>query len=93
MGKIGDLFSAVFGVLALVAGMVNIFWGNDPEFGVFIFLLAFIFFPFVTNFIFKKTGHYVHWLIKLLIALFIIWVVLGVGELFAKIEIMKTSLF
>ncbi|MEY4038428.1 MAG: hypothetical protein RIR67_738, partial [Bacteroidota bacterium] len=28
----------VFGLLFSAIGLVNLFWGNDPEFGVFIIL-------------------------------------------------------
>lgn len=93
MIKLDKVINWIFGILVLGAGILNMFWGNDPWFGVFIFLLAFIFFPPVNIFIKKKTGYSIHWALKINLALFIIWVVLGVGELFSKIDLMKESLF
>lgn len=65
------------------------FWGNDPLFGVFIFLLAFIYFPPVHTFIKLKTGISIPVTVKIILGIFILWAALGVGELFNKIELMQ----
>ena len=80
--------SWVFGFLAMAIGVVNSFWGNDALYGVFIILLSFVFFPPVTDQLKKWTGLQIPGWVKILIALFILWSALGVGELFAKIDLM-----
>lgn len=89
--NIRNIISWVFGMLALSIGIINIFWGNDPEFGIFISLLSLIYFPPVTDLLKKLTGISVHWIAKVVIGLFIIWAALGVGELFDKIDMMLIS--
>ena len=85
------VFSAIgwlFGAVVFAAGIVNVFWGNDPEFGVFIVLLSFVFFP-VTNVVLSDFGGFtVPGLAKVALALLIVWMTLGVGELPDKIDLM-----
>jgi hypothetical protein len=83
-----DVISWMFGVIVLAIGLVNIFWGNDPFFGVFIALLAFVYFPPVNSLLKKITGIRIHFILKILLGLFILWAALGVGELFDKIDMM-----
>jgi hypothetical protein len=82
----------IFGIAVFAVGVVNTFWGNDPEFGVFILLLSSLYFPPSSNilsaiykqavgFAVPKTG-------KIVLAIFIVWATLGVGELFDKINLM-----
>ncbi len=87
-----NTISSIFGLAFLAAGLINTFWGNDPEFGVFIVILSFIYFPPVTALIKRWTGVSIPIIAKIGLGLFIIWASLGVGELFAKIEMMKTGL-
>jgi hypothetical protein len=82
----------IFGVAALAIGVINMFWGNDPEYGVFIFLLSFAFFPPVSAILKAKTGYRIHPILKILLGLFIFWSALGVGELFDKIDLMMKDL-
>ncbi|MGZ8550272.1 MAG: hypothetical protein ACXWV2_06410 [Chitinophagaceae bacterium] len=84
----GNIISTVFGVLFLAIGLVNTFWGNDPQFGVFIILLSFLYFPPVSRMIKNRIGFPVSPLLKIIIGVFIIWAAMGVGELFDKIDIM-----
>jgi hypothetical protein len=72
--------------------LINTFWGNDSLFGVFITLLAFVYFPPVNNLIRKVTGFAITVVVKIILGLFIIWATLGVGELFDKIELVKMDL-
>lgn len=83
-----DVISWMFGVIVLAIGLVNIFRGNDPFFGVFIALLAFVYFPPVNSLLKKITGIRIHFILKILLGLFIFWAALGVGELFDKIDMM-----
>lgn len=79
------------GILFFAIGIVNTFWGNDPFFGVFIIFLSFVFIP-PANSIFRKwTGLSVHWGIKIVLGIFILWAALGVGELFDKINLMLNN--
>ena len=84
-----NIISLLVGIVFFVIGVINMFWGNDPFFGVFVLLLSFVYFPPV-NALFKKiTGFSIHPIIKILLGIFIFWAALGVGELFDKIELMK----
>lgn len=85
------LFAAiswVFGIVFLLAGLINIFWGDDSGFGVFIVLLSFIYFPPVTNLLKKKTNRSIPRWAKIALGVFIIWALLGVGELMDKVSMM-----
>jgi hypothetical protein len=86
----------IFGIAVFAAGVVNTFWGNDPEFGVFLLLLSFVYFPPTTtilNDIAKQwVGFRVPTIAKIALGIFIIWATLGVGELFDKIDLMMMDL-
>ena len=91
---VGKIISWLFGLAVLTAGIINIFWGNDTGFGIFLVILSFIYFLPV-NEIFKKLfGVSIPKLrlLKILLGIFIIWAVVGVGELFDKIEMMQKDL-
>ncbi|WP_299702668.1 hypothetical protein [uncultured Pontibacter sp.] len=87
------IISWLFGAVAFAIGIVNTFWGNDPGFGIFILLLSFFYFLPVNAILKKMTGFSIPrlGLFKILLALFIIWAAMGVGELFDKIELMVNS--
>jgi hypothetical protein len=90
--NVWNIVSWLFGIVVLVIGIINTFWGNDLGFGVFLIVLSVVYFP-PTNVIFKKiTGFSIPLVIKILLGLFIIWAALGVGELFNKIELMMMDL-
>lgn len=90
--NVWNIISWGFGIVVLVIGIINTFWGNDLGFGVFLIILSVVYFP-PTNVIFKKiTGFSIPLIIKILLGLFIIWAALGVGELFNKIELMMMDL-
>jgi hypothetical protein len=90
--SIWKIISWLFGITAMAIGVVNTFWGNDPGFGVFIFLLSFVYFPPVNAFIMGKTGLSIPGVAKIFLGLFILWASLGVGELFDKIDLMMMEL-
>ncbi|HMO32953.1 MAG TPA: hypothetical protein PKE63_10605 [Lacibacter sp.] len=79
------------GLLFAAIGLVNVFWGNDALFGVFLVGLALLFFPPVNRLLQQKTGFAIPVFVKLLGAAFIIWASLGVGELPQKIDLMLQS--
>jgi hypothetical protein len=78
----------LFGAIVFAAGVVNVFWGNDPEFGVFIVLLSFVFFPATNVVLDDFTGFKIPGLAKVALAILIVWMTLGVGELPDKIDLM-----
>ena len=86
---VGDAISWIFGILFLAIGVVNVFWGNDFWFGVFISLLSFVFFPPMNVFLKSRTGFSSPVIAKICVGLFILWASTGVGELFDKIEMMQ----
>lgn len=83
-----NLIGWLFGMLVLGIGLINIFWGNDPFFGVFLVLLSFVYFPPVNVLLYKWTSFSIPGFAKILLGAFIIWAAIGVGELFAKIDLM-----
>lgn len=87
-----NTISSIVGLSFLAIGLINSFWGNDPEFGIFIVLLSFIYFPPVNTIISRWMGFSIPVIAKIVLGLFIIWASLGVGELFDKIALMKMDL-
>lgn len=86
------VISLFFGLLFSFIGFVNLFWGNDPFFGLFLLGLSLIYYPPVQRLIEEKSGFRIPGLAKILIGVFIIWSSVGVGELFDKIDLMLQSM-
>ncbi|WP_254087341.1 hypothetical protein [Dawidia cretensis] len=85
-------FNAFFGVIVIGIGLVNVFWGNDPGFGVFLLVLSCAYFPPLQALFKDKTGRSIPGLVKFLLGIFILWAALGVGELFPKVNLMLNGL-
>lgn len=88
-----NILSWQFGTGVLAAGIINIFWGNDTLFGTSIAILSlFYFLPVnaildkILGFTLPKMG-----IIKIILGIVIVWAVVGVGDLFDKIELMINS--
>ena len=83
------------GVMAGLAfsaiGFINIFWGNDPFFGVLIFAASLIYYLPLINAVQKALGNKVTVTAKYILGFFILWASLGVGELFDKVELMLSN--
>lgn len=77
-----------FGILFFITGLINIFWGNDQGFGIFIILLSLIYFPWFNHLLKEKAGFSIPSAVKIIVGLFILWAALGVGELFDKTALM-----
>jgi hypothetical protein len=88
---LGSILGWVSGILFSAIGVVNIFWGNDPVFGVFILALSLVYYPPSHTLISKLTGYSIPLALKIGLAIFILWASLGVGELFDKIDMMMQS--
>ncbi len=87
-----DILSWILAIFTFAIGIVNLFWGNDPGFGAFLLLLSIIFIPPINSLFKKITGFSIPWFVKVIVAIFIIWAALGVGELFDKVELMLRDL-
>jgi hypothetical protein len=76
------------------AGIINTFWGKPAGFGIFLILLSFVYFLPVNAILKKLFGFTIPGMpiLKVLLGIFIIWAVLGVGDLFDKIDLMKKDL-
>jgi hypothetical protein len=90
--NVWNIISWLFGVAVFAIGIVNVFWGNDMGFGVFILLLSFVYFPPLTATLKEKAGFSIPGTVKFLLGIFIVWASLGVGELFDKIDLMMMDL-
>lgn len=64
----GDIISGLFGIVVMAIGMINMFWGNDPGYGIFIFLLAFVYLP--PALLFKENFYHINSL-KIILGIFI----------------------
>ncbi|MBP6431084.1 MAG: hypothetical protein KA319_04900 [Ferruginibacter sp.] len=87
-----NIISSFFGILLICIGIVNTFWGNDLGLGIGLILLSFLYFPFTTNIIKQKTGLHIPVWAEIVLAVLLLWVALGVGELFGKIGLMLKDL-
>lgn len=90
--KVSNIADWLFGIAVFLAGVINTFWGNPPGFGVFLVLLSFIYFPPLHTIFKERTGFPIPLVVKILLGIFIIVAVLGVGELFDKIDLMMMDL-
>src|SRR5688500_17169347 len=88
----GSIVSWLFAIAVLTVGLINLFWGNDSFFGIFLMLLSCLYMPPVNDFISNRLGFTVPLILKIILAIFIIWASLGVGELFDKIDLMLMDL-
>ncbi len=87
-----NILSWMFGLIVIFIGGINTLWGNDPGFGIFVMLTAFVYFPPLTKNLRKRNGLKIPRFVKVVLGVFIIWAVLGVGELFDKIQLMTRDL-
>lgn len=88
---IGEILGWIFGVIFFMIGLVNVFWGNDPLFGVFIVVSSTVFMPPVNKLFTNITGWKIPVYMKVLLGAFILWSALGVGELPDKVDMMLDS--
>lgn len=85
------IISWISGVLFSAIGIINVFWGNDIIFGIFLIVLSLLFYPPLSRLFKKLTTYTIPASVKIFLAVFILWASLGVGELFAKIDLMLKS--
>jgi hypothetical protein len=70
---------------------VNTFWGNDPYLGVAILILSGIYYLPIIDLIREKIENKYLTITLYVVGFLILWVSLGVGELFDKINLMLES--
>src|SRR5688500_6564620 len=92
MTNTSNIISWLFGINVFAAGLLNLFWGNDPYFGVMLLVFTFVYIPPANAILRKKFGIHIPAIIKILLVIFIIVAVLGVGEFFNKIDPMVKDL-
>lgn len=92
MIKASSLGLSIFvGCLLLSIGFVNLFWGNDPFFGMAICLASTLyFFPVANQVSCMVEPKWWRWILTIL-ALLILWASLGVDDLEGKLELMRVS--
>lgn len=91
LNVLGVILSLAVGITLLLIGFVNLFWGNDPFFGLAIVVLASLYYlPMIQRI--QASIEPKYWRIGLVVlAVLILWAALGVGELEDKIELMQAS--
>lgn len=60
-------------------------------FGIFLFALSLLYYPPLSSLFKKITDYTIPAAVKIVLAVFILWASLGVGELLAKIDLMLKS--
>lgn len=78
---ISKLLSWVFGILIFSLGILNLLAGNDSDFGVFLVMISFAFYPPVNEFIKKQFKIPVPNWFKIVLAIVLIWINLAVGAI------------
>lgn len=81
-----------FAIVFSAIGLINSFVGNDPEFGIFIVFASLLFYPPIRFAIENKLGWRMPKLGLTVLAIFILWSSLGVGELIDKIQMALSML-
>ncbi len=79
--QITNIISWIFGFIVLALGLMNILRGNDPFLGVALLLAAGIYFPPTYNLFRNVSGMSLHYLLRIALALLIIWINLAVGAI------------
>tara|TARA_A100001388_G_scaffold215381_1_gene165837 strand:+ start:1099 stop:1392 length:294 start_codon:yes stop_codon:yes gene_type:complete len=82
------ILSLLFGLVFSFIGFVNTFWGNDPYYGISVFSISILFYLPALNCVVKKISPKSLNIIKIILGFLILWISLGVGELFDKIALM-----
>lgn len=81
-----------FAIVFSAIGLINSFVGNDPEFGICIVFASLLFYPPLRFAIEKKRGWRMPKFGLIVLAIFILWSSLGVGELMNKIQMVLSML-
>ena len=85
---LGTIISWLVGIVFLAIGLLNMFWGNDPGYGIAVALLSLVYFPPVINFLKNVVGLPISFTVHVILGVLIMWTALGVAELIDKINLM-----
>ena len=78
------LFNSVswlIGFLVFIVGVLNILRGNDPYLGIAFMLVSFVYVPATNHFIKNKFGYSLPYLVKIILAIFLLWITMSVGAI------------
>lgn len=79
-----SLFNSVswlVGFLFFIIGVLNLLRGNDPYLGIAFMLVSFLYVPSTNNFIKNKFGYSLPYLVKIILAIFLLWITMSVGAI------------
>jgi hypothetical protein len=76
-----NLVSRIFGFIIFIIGVLNILRGNDQLLGVAFMLISFIYVPNANKIIKKNLGFSIHYVAKIVLAFFLLWITLAVGAI------------
>lgn len=79
------IFNWIFGIIFFALGVLNLFLVH-PVPGIFYLLLSLFYFPPSNTFFLKKFKISIPFWIKVIVALFILWATLAVGDLMEMFE-------
>ena len=83
---IKNIISWIFGIVFFVIGVLNMFLVH-PVPGIFYILLSLVYFPPISAIIKEKFNFSIHYIIKIILGLFVLWGTLAVGELMEMFEV------
>ena len=83
-----ELIVVTFGVLFSAIGFVNTFWGNDPYYGLAVLTASSLFYLPLIDVVRARVSVQQGTALLVLLAVFILWSSIGVGELWDKTAMM-----
>ena len=69
------------GFVFFMIGVLNILRGNDPFLGIAFMLVSFIYVPATNRFIKNKLGFSIHYLLKFILTVLLLWITMSVGAI------------
>jgi len=78
---LGKLLNWFFGISVLIVGVLNMFYGNDADFGLFLILVSFFYFPPIQTLIKNRLGITIPVWVKIILAIVLVWVNLAIGAI------------
>jgi len=73
--------SWLVGFVIFIIGVLNILRGNDPYLGVGFMLISFLYVPSTNHLLKKKFGFSIHYILKIILVVFLLWIALSVGAI------------
>ena len=77
----GTVAGWAFGILILILGILNLLYGNDADFGAFLVLISFVFYPPVNQFVQNRFHFSIPVWMKVVLAVLLLWVNMTVGAI------------